>query len=40
LGHARERRYYLLWITDLGPDPRGISKYVQIAEFTLFTKSR
>jgi serine/threonine-protein kinase len=40
LGHARERRYYLLWITDLGPDPRGISKYVQIAEFTLFTKSQ
>ena len=32
----RERRYYLVWITDLGPNPRGGPKYVQIAEFTLF----
>ena len=35
LGNVRQRRYYLLWITDLGPDPGGGSKYVQIAEFTL-----
>jgi eukaryotic-like serine/threonine-protein kinase len=32
---VRQRRYYLLWITSLGPDPGGASKSVQIAEFTL-----
>ena len=36
LAHVRGRRYYLVWITDLGPNPRGGPKYVQIAEFTLF----
>jgi len=35
LTHVRRRRYYLLWITSLGPDPSGASRYVQIAEFTL-----
>jgi len=32
---ARERRYYLLWITNLGPDPGGAPKSVEISEFTL-----
>jgi hypothetical protein len=32
---VRQRRYYLLWITSLGPDPGGAPKSVQIAEFTL-----
>jgi tRNA A-37 threonylcarbamoyl transferase component Bud32 len=36
LNHVQERRYYLLWITDLGPDPGGGKKSVEIAEFTLF----
>jgi tRNA A-37 threonylcarbamoyl transferase component Bud32 len=36
LGQVRERRYYLVWITDLGPDPHGGPKSVEIAEFTLF----
>jgi len=36
LGHVRERRYYLLWITNLGPDPRHAPRYVQVAEFTLY----
>jgi hypothetical protein len=36
LGAVRERRYYLLWITDLGPDPHHAPRYVQIAEFTLY----
>jgi hypothetical protein len=35
LANVRQRRYYLLWITDLGPNPGGGSKYVQIAEFIL-----
>jgi eukaryotic-like serine/threonine-protein kinase len=35
LGHVRRRRYYLLWITSLGPDPTHASKNVQIAELTL-----
>jgi eukaryotic-like serine/threonine-protein kinase len=35
LRNVRQRRYYLLWITDLGPDPGGAARYVQIAEFTL-----
>jgi serine/threonine-protein kinase len=35
LSHVRRRRYYLLWITSLGPDPGGSPKSVQIAEFTL-----
>jgi serine/threonine-protein kinase len=35
LGHVAKRRFYLLWITDLGPDPTGASKSVQIAEFHL-----
>jgi hypothetical protein len=36
LGNVRERRYYLLWITNLGPDPQHTPRYVQIAEFTLY----
>jgi eukaryotic-like serine/threonine-protein kinase len=35
LARVRRRRYYLLWITSLGPDPSGASKAVQVAEFTL-----
>jgi hypothetical protein len=35
LSRVRQRRYYLLWITSLGPDPSGASTAVQIAEFTL-----
>ena len=35
LHRVRERRYYLLWITDLGADPAGLPKSVQIAEFEL-----
>jgi tRNA A-37 threonylcarbamoyl transferase component Bud32 len=35
LRHVRERLYYLLWITDLGPDPTAASKSVQVAEFEL-----
>ncbi|HXR13188.1 MAG TPA: serine/threonine-protein kinase [Solirubrobacteraceae bacterium] len=35
LRHVRERLYYLLWITDLGPDPTHAGKSVQIAEFEL-----
>src|SRR6202043_1515464 len=29
LRRVRERRYYLLWITNLGPDPSGAGKAVQ-----------
>ncbi len=37
--HAvRERRFYLLWITDLGPDPSHTPSYVAISEFTLFQR--
>jgi hypothetical protein len=36
LHDVAQRRFYLLWITDLGPDPRHTSKFVQIAELTLF----
>jgi serine/threonine-protein kinase len=39
LSDVRERRYYLLWITDLGPDPLHVSKSVQIAEFELRRRS-
>ena len=39
LARVRVRRYYLLWITNLGPDPSGAPKSVQIAEFTLFHRS-
>ena len=35
LHDVRSRRFYLLWITDLGPDPSHASKYVAVAEFTL-----
>jgi len=35
LSHVRERVYYLLWITSLGPDPTHAGKSVQIAEFEL-----
>ena len=35
LANVRPRRYYLLWITNLGPDPADASKNVQIAELTL-----
>ena len=35
LANVRHRRYYLLWITSLGPDPAHASKNVQIAELTL-----
>jgi eukaryotic-like serine/threonine-protein kinase len=33
-----EREFYLLWITDLGPDPQRTPKYVAISEFTLFQR--
>jgi serine/threonine-protein kinase len=36
LNDVAQRRFYLLWITDLGPDPRHAPKFVQIAELTLF----
>jgi hypothetical protein len=36
LDRVRERQFYLLWITDLGPDPQHTPKYVAISEFTLF----
>jgi serine/threonine protein kinase len=36
LQHVAKRLFYLLWITDLGPDRLHTSKSVQIAEFTLF----
>ena len=39
LGHVAKRRFYLLWITDLGPDPAGAPKSVQIAEFHLRRRS-
>jgi serine/threonine-protein kinase len=39
LSHVRERLFYLLWITDLGPDPTGAGKNVQIAEFELRQRS-
>jgi hypothetical protein len=35
LDHVRVRRYYLLWITDLDPNPLRLPKSVQIAEFEL-----
>ena len=38
LSHVRTRRYYLLWITSLGPDPTGADKAIQIAEFTLWRR--
>ena len=38
LRHVQGRRYYLLWITSLGPDPSGASKRVQVAEFTIERK--
>ncbi len=38
--HAVMRRqFYLLWITDLGPDPRHTAKDVAISEFTLFQRA-
>jgi serine/threonine-protein kinase len=40
LSHVRARRYYLVWITSLGPDPSGTPKSVEIAEFTLFRRVR
>jgi serine/threonine-protein kinase len=40
LSHVRRRRYYLLWITNLGADPIGTPRSVQIAEFTLFRRVR
>jgi hypothetical protein len=39
LRHVRERLFYLLWITDLGPDPTHVGKNVQIAEFELRQRS-
>ncbi len=36
LRRAGNFRFYLLWITDLGPDPRGTPKAVEVAEFTLY----
>jgi serine/threonine-protein kinase len=39
LDHVRERVYYLLWITNLGPDPTHAGKSVQIAEFELRQRS-
>ena len=39
LSHVRERVYYLLWITSLGPDPTRAGKSVQIAEFELRQRS-
>jgi eukaryotic-like serine/threonine-protein kinase len=35
LDRVRVRRYYLLWITSLGPDPSHTPKSVSIAEFIL-----
>jgi tRNA A-37 threonylcarbamoyl transferase component Bud32 len=35
LDHVRVRLYYLLWITDLDPNPLRLPKSVQIAEFEL-----
>ncbi|HEX4036100.1 MAG TPA: protein kinase [Solirubrobacteraceae bacterium] len=40
LSHIKKRIYYLLWITDLGPDPTAASKDVEIAEFHLRRASR
>jgi serine/threonine-protein kinase len=39
LRRVARRRFYLLWITDLGPDPSGAPKYVEVAEFTLFHRA-
>jgi serine/threonine-protein kinase len=39
LSGVRVRRYYLLWITSLGPDPSGGAKSVQVAEFTLYRRA-
>ena len=39
LAHVAERRYYLLRITDLGPDPSRAPKNAQIAEFTLLYRA-
>jgi serine/threonine-protein kinase len=36
LAPVAQRRFYLLWITDLGPDPQHLPRSVEIAEFTLF----
>jgi serine/threonine-protein kinase len=38
LNDVAQRRFYLLWITDLGADPRHAPKFVQIAELTLFRR--
>jgi eukaryotic-like serine/threonine-protein kinase len=35
LAHVRLRRFYLLWITNLGPDPAHAPKAAQVAEFSL-----
>ena len=40
LAPVARRRFYLLWITDLGPDPGARPKSVQISEFTLFRAGR
>jgi serine/threonine-protein kinase len=38
LSQVHRRRYYLLWITNLGSDPIGTPKFAQIAEFTLYRR--
>jgi hypothetical protein len=38
LHDVRSRRFYLLWITDLGPDPNHAPKFVAVSEFTLFQR--
>jgi serine/threonine-protein kinase len=39
LRDVARRRFYLLWITNLGPDPTHTPKFVQIAELTLFRQA-
>jgi len=38
LDRVQERQFYLLWITDLGPDPQHTPRSVAISEFTLFQR--
>jgi hypothetical protein len=35
LQDVQRRRFYLLWITDLGADPGHAPKSVAVSEFTL-----
>jgi len=38
LDPVAKRQFYLLWITDLGPDPHHTPKSVAVSEFTLFRR--